>query len=178
VLRKLSSRFTQLKLTIAPLHNLLTRYPPDISYLTPVHATFVQVCVYMSLVGSVFTSPVRPVSKHNTHLPHCCDPFSLLQSLKSPPPYSLTSTTTTTSSIITSEVSSSVCGRIGLLRELVRPHQRQLLVLNVVLREEFFEICVTSPAQMPSALQWDALKKYVLVQCIYRGKVATMAKFE
>jgi COP9 signalosome complex subunit 3 len=37
--------------------------------------------------------------------------------------------------------------------------------------EEFFEICVSSPAQVPSALQWEALKKLVLVQCIARGKV-------
>jgi hypothetical protein len=30
---------------------------------------------------------------------------------------------------------------------------------------------VSSPAQVPSALQWEALKKLVLVQCIARGKV-------
>ena len=28
-----------------------------------------------------------------------------------------------------------------------------------------------SPAQTPSAVQWDALKKLVLVQCISKGKV-------
>lgn len=46
-----------------------------------------------------------------------------------------------------------------------------VLVVLLKCREEFFEICVGSPAQTPSAIQWDALKKLVLVQCISRGKV-------
>lgn len=35
--------------------------------------------------------------------------------------------------------------------------------------EEFFEICVTSPATTPAAIQLDAYKKLVLVQLISRG---------
>lgn len=37
--------------------------------------------------------------------------------------------------------------------------------------EEFFEICVSSPAQVPAAIQLDAYKKLILVQLISRGKV-------
>lgn len=44
--------------------------------------------------------------------------------------------------------------------------------------EEFFEICVGSPvAQTPSAVQWEALKKLVLVQCIFRGKPMPLPKY-
>jgi COP9 signalosome complex subunit 3 len=39
--------------------------------------------------------------------------------------------------------------------------------------EEFFEICVSSPGQIPAAIQMEALKKLVLVQLISRGKVST-----
>jgi COP9 signalosome complex subunit 3 len=37
--------------------------------------------------------------------------------------------------------------------------------------EEFFEICVSSPGQVPAAIQMEALKKLVIVQLISRGKV-------
>jgi len=37
--------------------------------------------------------------------------------------------------------------------------------------EELFEICASSPGSTPSAIQMEALKKLVLVQLIYRGKV-------
>ena len=37
--------------------------------------------------------------------------------------------------------------------------------------EEFFGICVSSPGQVPAAVQLEALKKLVLVQLISRGKV-------
>jgi hypothetical protein len=46
-----------------------------------------------------------------------------------------------------------------------------LVISSRLFREEFFEIVVTSPAQVASAIQWEAMKKYVLVQCIFRGKV-------
>ncbi len=39
--------------------------------------------------------------------------------------------------------------------------------------EEFFEICVTAPAQVPAALQLEAFKKLVLVQLIQYGEVRT-----
>lgn len=38
--------------------------------------------------------------------------------------------------------------------------------------EEFFEIVVTSPAQVPAAIQFEALKKLTLVQLILYGKVS------
>lgn len=37
--------------------------------------------------------------------------------------------------------------------------------------EEFFEICVTAPAQTPASIQLEALKKLTLVQLILYGKV-------
>lgn len=38
--------------------------------------------------------------------------------------------------------------------------------------EEFFEICVSSPAQVPAAIQFEAYKKLTLVQLISRGTVS------
>ena len=38
--------------------------------------------------------------------------------------------------------------------------------------EEFFEICVSSPAQVPAAIQLEAYKKLTLVQLISRGAVS------
>ena len=38
--------------------------------------------------------------------------------------------------------------------------------------EEFFEICVSSPAQVPAAIQLEAYKKLTLVQLISRGTVS------
>lgn len=37
--------------------------------------------------------------------------------------------------------------------------------------EEFFEICASSPAQIPAAIQMEASKKLVLIQLILYGKV-------
>jgi COP9 signalosome complex subunit 3 len=37
--------------------------------------------------------------------------------------------------------------------------------------EEWFEICASAPAQVPSAVQMEAVKKLVIVQLIWRGKV-------
>lgn len=39
--------------------------------------------------------------------------------------------------------------------------------------EEFFEICVSSPAQVPAAIQLEAYKKLTLVQLISRGTVSS-----
>ena len=38
--------------------------------------------------------------------------------------------------------------------------------------EEFFEICVSSPAQVPAAIQLEAYKKLTLIQLISRGTVS------
>lgn len=43
--------------------------------------------------------------------------------------------------------------------------------------EEFFEICVTSPGLVPSAIQFEALKKMRLVQLIYKGKIDPLPKY-
>ena len=42
--------------------------------------------------------------------------------------------------------------------------------------EEFFEICVTAPAQVPAAIQLEAFKKLVLVQLIQYGEVRTRTR--
>jgi len=43
--------------------------------------------------------------------------------------------------------------------------------------EEFFELVVSAPGQVPSALQLEALKKLVLVQLIAKGKTTSPPKY-
>jgi COP9 signalosome complex subunit 3 len=43
--------------------------------------------------------------------------------------------------------------------------------------EEFFELVVSAPGQVPSALQLEALKKLVLVQLIAKGKVSVSCMY-
>ncbi|KIM86905.1 hypothetical protein PILCRDRAFT_815352 [Piloderma croceum F 1598] len=43
--------------------------------------------------------------------------------------------------------------------------------------EEFFELVVSAPGQLPSALQLEALKKLVLVQLIAKGKTTSPPKY-
>ncbi|RPD63474.1 hypothetical protein L227DRAFT_497116 [Lentinus tigrinus ALCF2SS1-6] len=43
--------------------------------------------------------------------------------------------------------------------------------------EEFFEICVSAPAQAPAAIQLEAYKKLVLVQLIQYGEIAPLPKY-
>jgi COP9 signalosome complex subunit 3 len=43
--------------------------------------------------------------------------------------------------------------------------------------EEFFEICVTAPGMVPSAIQLEALKKMRLIQLISRGKIEQLPKY-
>ncbi|KAF9787819.1 hypothetical protein BJ322DRAFT_1045426 [Thelephora terrestris] len=43
--------------------------------------------------------------------------------------------------------------------------------------EEFFEICVSSPAQVPAAIQLEAYKKLTLVQLISRGTTTAVPKY-
>ena len=42
--------------------------------------------------------------------------------------------------------------------------------------EEFFEICVSAPAQVPAAIQMEAYKKLVLVQLIQYGEVRVVTR--
>jgi len=39
--------------------------------------------------------------------------------------------------------------------------------------EEFFEMVVSAPGQVPSAIQLEALKKLVLIQLIAKGRVSS-----
>jgi len=43
--------------------------------------------------------------------------------------------------------------------------------------EDFFEVCVSSPAMVPSAIQLEALKKLKLVQLIYKGKASGLPRY-
>ncbi|KAJ7583667.1 hypothetical protein C8J56DRAFT_831019 [Mycena floridula] len=43
--------------------------------------------------------------------------------------------------------------------------------------EDFFEICVTSPGNVPAALQMEALKKLRLVQLISKGQISPLPKY-
>ena len=57
----------QLKWAIEPLHHLLTRFPPSLSYLTPLHALFVSACLKTqhtppALLLPVLGTPIAEVS--------------------------------------------------------------------------------------------------------------------
>ncbi len=45
------------------------------------------------------------------------------------------------------------------------------------LAQDFFETCVTSPGLVPSAIQFEALKKMRLVQLIDKGRVEPLPKY-
>jgi len=51
------------------------------------------------------------------------------------------------------------------------------LLKNYDKAEEFFEICATAPGTVPSAIQFEALKKLRLVQLISKGKTSALPKY-
>ncbi|KAJ8515848.1 hypothetical protein ONZ45_g6774 [Pleurotus djamor] len=125
---------------IEPLHDLLTRYTPSPSHLTPLHPLFVLLCAQT----------------------HCYT--AALPILETP---------------ITS-IDMSVTPDLTYLDNLVY-HYIGGMILAVLKQweraEEYFEICVTSPAQVPAAVQLEALKKLVLVQLIWQGKTSSLPKY-
>jgi COP9 signalosome complex subunit 3 len=127
---------------IHPVHSLLTRFAPDLSYLTPIHPIFVTTC-----------------------LKHLHAPPALLRPILEVP---------------ISEISTALFPDLHYTDNLVYHYVGGIIYgqwKEWFKAEEFFEICVGSPAQTPSAVQWDALKKLVLIQCISRGKTMPLPKY-
>lgn len=130
---------TQLKAAIAPLFDLLTRYPPSLSHLTTLHAIFLRTCVstrHFSAALPVLAHPITEIAPplsdlhYNDHLTYHYAGGMAWAALK-----------------------------------------------RWAEAAECFEAVVSSPAQVPAAIQMEALKKLTLVQLIQRGTVcAFLAK--
>ncbi|KAH9038519.1 hypothetical protein EDB85DRAFT_1932770 [Lactarius pseudohatsudake] len=56
------------KAAIAPLHDLLTRYAPDLSFLTPIHPIFVTTCATTSFFTAALPVLAVPISQISTTL--------------------------------------------------------------------------------------------------------------
>ncbi|KIL59923.1 hypothetical protein M378DRAFT_131069 [Amanita muscaria Koide BX008] len=124
---------------IEPLYLLLTRYPPDLSYLTTIHPIFLLACVtsrHFSIALPILQTPITNIDTHLSNL-------SYVDNLKY-----------------------HYIGGIA-LAALERWEEA----------EDFFQICVGSPAMVPSAIQLEALKKLWLVQLIYRGKTSSLPRY-
>ncbi|TBU54939.1 hypothetical protein BD310DRAFT_826881 [Dichomitus squalens] len=124
---------------IAPLSNLVQRYPPNLSYLTTLHPIFLRLCVtqrYFAAALPVLSHPITSVDPSLSDL-HYNDNLVY-----------------------------HYAGGIA-LGSLKRWQQA----------EEFFEICVSAPAQVPAAIQLEAFKKLVLVQLIQYGETIAPPKY-
>lgn len=134
---------------VTPLHYLITRYPPEPSYLTTIHAIFLQV--------GPFHRPTF-ISAHNSQTCLSANqPTAALSVLRYP----------------ISQISTSVSDLT--YNDNLLYHYLGGVILAVLKKwaeaEEFFEICVTAPGAVPAAIQLEALKKLRLVQLISRGEV-------
>jgi len=116
------------------LLHLVSRFPPNPSYLTPIHPIFVATCVATSHFNVALSVLQNPIT----------------------------------------EIDSSL-GDLHYNDNLVY-HYAGGMVFAALKKweeaEEFFEICVSSPAQVPAAIQLEAYKKLTLVQLISRGTVS------
>ncbi|KAI0758755.1 hypothetical protein C8Q74DRAFT_1299769 [Fomes fomentarius] len=127
------------KCAISPLFNLITRYPPHLSYLTTLHSIFLKVCV----MTRHFTVALPVLSVPITHID------TWLSDL------------TYNDNLIYHYAGGIALGALKQWRKA----------------EEFFEICVSAPAQVPAAIQLEAYKKLVLVQLIQYGGVLPLPKY-
>ncbi|PCH44992.1 hypothetical protein WOLCODRAFT_139360 [Wolfiporia cocos MD-104 SS10] len=127
------------KAVLGALSNLITRYPPSLSYLTTLHPIFLTACV---------------ATKHyTTALPVLTVPITFVD-LK-------VSGLTYNDNLVYHYAGGVAFGALKRWREA----------------EEFFEICASSPAQVPAAVQLEASKKLVLVQLILYGKTIPPPKY-
>ncbi|KAF8327087.1 hypothetical protein F5887DRAFT_899097 [Amanita rubescens] len=124
---------------IEPLYHLVTRYPPDGSYLTTLHPIFVLSCV----ATRHFTVALPVLQVPITNIDTSLSDLTYLDNLKY-----------------------HYIGGIA-LAALRRWDEA----------EDFFEICIGSPAVVPSAIQLEALKKLKLVQLIARGKTLGLPRY-
>jgi COP9 signalosome complex subunit 3 len=129
-----------MKYAIQPLYDLLTRFPPSLSYLTTIHPLFIATCVQMHH----FTAAIPVLST----------------------PISIISTAFYPDLTYNDNLIYHYAGGIALA---ALKHWAEA--------EEFFEVVVSAPGQVPSAIQLEALKKLVLVQLISKGKTVNPPKY-
>jgi len=131
------------------LYHLVTRYPPDGSYLTTLHPLFVLVSPSWPFFSSSFSCTQSCVATR-----HFTVALPVLQ-------VPITNIDTSLSDLT--------------YIDNLKYHYIGGIALTALRRwdeaEDFFEICIGSPAVVPSAVQLEALKKLKLVQLIARGKV-------
>lgn len=134
------------------LLHLVSRFPPSPSHLTPIHPIFIAVGVFDSIL---LASGRLNCSQGCVATGHFQVALSVLQ-------------------IPITEIDNSL-GDLHYNDNLVY-HYAGGMVFAALKRweeaEEFFEICVSSPAQVPAAIQLEAYKKLTLVQLISRGTVS------
>jgi len=124
---------------IEPLYYLVTRYPPDGSYLTTLHPLFVLSCV----ATRHFTVALPVLQVPITNIDTTLSDLTYMDNLKY-----------------------HYIGGIALAALRLWDEA-----------EDFFEICIGSPAVVPSAVQLEALKKLKLVQLISRGKTLGLPRY-
>ncbi|PFH45807.1 hypothetical protein AMATHDRAFT_71071 [Amanita thiersii Skay4041] len=124
---------------LEPLYLLLTRYPPDVSYLTTIHPLFVIACVSTRQFAQALPILEVPITNIDMTL-------SDLTYLDNPRYH--------------------YAGGVafGALEQRAQA-------------EGFLEICVGSPAMVPSAVQLEALKKLKLIQLISKGKTSGLPRY-
>ncbi|EIM87627.1 uncharacterized protein STEHIDRAFT_121213 [Stereum hirsutum FP-91666 SS1] len=121
-----------IKLAIPPLHNLLSRYAPSLSYLTTIHPIFLTACVQ--------------TKSYTAALPVLSTPITEISNSTTPSPYS--------------PGSESASSQVPLSPDLT--YQDHLIyhylggialaaLKKFKLAEEFFEICASAPVGLPSS---------------------------
>ncbi|KAH8076002.1 hypothetical protein BXZ70DRAFT_963485 [Cristinia sonorae] len=136
---RLAESYGKQKHALGALRDLVTRYPPDLSYLTTVHTQFISHCVatrHFSIALPVLSVPIVNIDTNLSEL-------------------------TYNDNLIYHYAGGIALGALKMWREA----------------EEFFEICVSAPAQVPAAIQMEALKKLTLVQLILYGKTTSLPKY-
>jgi len=129
----------KLKYALAPLYDLVTRYPPNLTYLTTIHTQFIRACVatrHLSIALPVLSVPIVNIDVTLSDL-------------------------TYNDNLIYHYAGGIALGALKMWHEA----------------EEFFEMCVSAPAQVPAAIQMEALKKLTLVQLILYGKPIPLPKY-
>ncbi|EIN09351.1 hypothetical protein PUNSTDRAFT_67669 [Punctularia strigosozonata HHB-11173 SS5] len=129
------------KLAIKPLYDLLTRYAPDLSYLTTVHPIFLHACTLANHFPPALLLPVLSVPISNVSLE--------------------LSDLSYTDSLVYHYLGGCAWARMKRWKDA----------------RDFFELCIGAPGTAASAIQWEAVKKLVLVQCISTGKSTPLPKY-
>ncbi|KAJ7842219.1 hypothetical protein B0H14DRAFT_2781256 [Mycena olivaceomarginata] len=65
---RLAQQHNNMTWAVAPLYNLLQRYPPDLTYLTTIHAVFLQVCLVANQPAAAIPVLAVPIANVNTAL--------------------------------------------------------------------------------------------------------------